>query len=143
MELCMTAVTKVEQCQRLQLKKNIDDRGALVFIEGNNDIPFPIARIYYFYDVPLTKARGAHAHKKLEQLVIPIAGSFTFLLDDGIHKKSVHLSNPSEGLYICPMIWREIVDCSSDSVCLVLASRAYDENDYYRNYNDFLKEAIK
>jgi len=126
-------------CKIISLNKIPDARGNLTFIEGNKQIPFPIERVYYLYDVPASSSRGGHAHKNLQQLIIAVSGSFTVVLDDGNGKKSFRLNKPYEGLYICPMIWREIHDFSSGSVCLVLASLEYDENDYYRDYNEFIK----
>lgn len=133
----------LQACKIIQLKKIPDERGNLTFIEGKKDIPFPIERVYYLYDVPASSARGGHAHKELQQLIIAVSGSFTVVLDDGIQKQSFHLNRPYEGLYVCPMRWREIDNFSSGSVCLVLASMPYDENDYYRDYPTFLKAAVK
>jgi dTDP-4-dehydrorhamnose 3,5-epimerase-like enzyme len=133
----------LQACKIIPLKKIPDERGNLTFIEGKKDIPFPIERVYYLYDVPASSVRGGHAHKELQQLIVAVSGSFTVVLDDGIEKKSFHLNRPYEGLYVCPMIWREIDDFSSGSVCLVLASMLYDENDYYRDYSTFLKDVVK
>lgn len=116
-----------------------DNRGNLSFIESMRHIPFDIKRVYYLYDVPLGQKRAAHAHKDLQQLFIPIKGSFRLELDDGYTQKSIVLSRPSQALYIPPMIWRDIVDFSVDAVCLVLASDYYTEDDYYRDYDDFIK----
>ena len=131
----------VEQCTVLDLPKITDLRGNLTFVEGRNHIPFDIRRVYYLYDVPGGAERGGHAHKALHQLIIAIAGSFDIHLDDGVTKKTVHLNRSYHGLYVCPMIWREIDNFSSGAVCMVLASDYYDEADYYRNYQDFLKNA--
>jgi dTDP-4-dehydrorhamnose 3,5-epimerase-like enzyme len=133
-------------CKIIELPKIHDSRGNLSFIEGNRHIPFNIARVYYLYDVPGGAERGGHAHKKLKQLIIAISGSFDIHLDDGIEKKSIHLNRSYQGLYVCPMIWREIDNFSSGAVCMVLASDYYDEDDYYRDYNTFLsdtKRAVK
>jgi uncharacterized RmlC-like cupin family protein len=119
----------------------MDPRGNLTFIEGGVQIPFDIQRVYYLYDVPGGAERGGHAHKNLSQLLIAMSGSFDVLLDDGINKTSIHLNRSYNGLYICPMIWREINNFSSGSVCMVLASRKYDEEDYYRSYSDFIDQA--
>jgi len=133
----------LETCQIIQLKKIPDARGSLTFIEGNKDISFQIERVYYLYDVPASSTRGGHAHKALQQLIVAVSGSFTVVLDDGREKKSFHLGRPYEGLYVCPMIWREVNNFSSGSVCLVLASIPYDENDYYRDYSAFRKAVTK
>lgn len=104
-------------------------------------MPFDIQRVYYLYDVPGGSIRGGHAHKILRQLIIALSGSFDVVLDDGSDKKTFHLSQANAGLYIPPMTWRTIEKFSSGAVCLVLASSEYDEDDYYRDYDDFLSEA--
>jgi hypothetical protein len=130
--------TALEKCQLINLPKIADHRGNLTFIESDFHIPFSIKRVYYLYDVPSGAERGGHAHRKLEQLLIAIAGSFDIVIDNGISKKRLHLNRPFSGLYIPNMIWREMDNFSSGSVCLVLASEHYDETDYYRSYEDFL-----
>lgn len=127
----------------MDLPRFSDARGNLTFIENQNHIPFDIQRIYYLYDVPGGAERGAHAHKDLEQLIIAISGSFDVVLDDGASKKRFHLSRPYNGLYVCPMIWRILENFSPGSVCLVLASSLYDEDDYYRDYEEFLRAREK
>lgn len=128
----------LEKCQIIKLPRINDPRGNLTFIESDNHIPFDIKRVYYLYDVPGGAERGGHAHKALKQLIIAIAGSFDIHLDDGVSKKTVHLNRSYNGLYVCPMIWREIDNFSSGAVCMVLASEHYDEADYYRKYDQFL-----
>lgn len=134
-------VPKLQECRILQLPKISDPRGNLTFIEGSNHVPFDIRRVYYTYDVPGGSDRGAHAHKKLHQLIIAMSGSFDVVLDDGFEKKRFHLNRSYFGLYVCPMMWRELDNFSSGSVCLVLASELYDPADYYRDYEEFLKDA--
>ncbi len=129
----------IDDCKLVNLPKIDDPRGSLTFIEGGNHIPFDIARVYYLYDVPGGSERGGHAHKGLSQLIIAMSGSFDVLLDDGRQKKRFHMNRSYYGLYVCPMIWRELDNFSSGSVCMVLASNRYDEADYYRDYNDFLR----
>ncbi len=129
----------INNCKIIDLPKIHDPRGNLTFIEGNNHIPFDIKRVYYLYDVPGGAERGGHGHKALHQLIIAMSGSFDIILDDGIEKKRIHLNRSYQGLYVCPMIWRELDNFSSGSVCMVLASNIYDESDYYRNYDDFLR----
>lgn len=131
--------TSVELCTIVELPKISDPRGNLTFIEGKRHVPFDIQRVYYLYDVPGGAERGGHAHKGLEQLIIAMSGSFDVLLDDGEKKKRVHLNRSYSGLYVCPMIWRELDNFSSGSVCMVLASNNYDEADYYRNYEEYLQ----
>ena len=127
----------LQDCRILDLPRIMDTRGNLTFIEENQHVPFPIQRVYYLYDVPGGAERGGHAHKALHQLIIAISGSFDVVLDDGHEKQRHHLNRSYFGLYVCPMIWRELDNFSSGSVCLVLASRHYDEDDYYRDYTEY------
>jgi hypothetical protein len=129
----------IDACQIVSLPKIADPRGNLTFIEGGCHIPFDIKRVYYLYDVPGGAERGGHAHKELQQLIIAMSGSFDVVLDDGCKKKRVHLNRSYSGLYICPMIWRELDNFSSGSVCMVLASNKYEEDDYYRDYAEYMK----
>lgn len=127
----------VDKCQLVELPKISDPRGNLTFIEGMSHVPFDIKRVYYLYDVPGGAERGGHAHKELQQLIIAMSGSFDVVLDDGVNKRRIHLNRSYFGLYICPMIWRELDNFSSGSVCMVLASNHYSESDYYREYESF------
>jgi uncharacterized RmlC-like cupin family protein len=102
-------------------------------------MPFDIKRVYYLYDVPGGTARAAHGHKALHQLMIAMSGSFDVTLDDGVEKKMYHLNRSYFGVYIPPMIWRDLNNFSSGAVCVVLASDYFDESDYYRNYDDFVR----
>lgn len=129
----------IDLCKIIDLPKIQDPRGNLTFIESGNHIPFDIQRVYYLYDVPGGSERGGHAHKGLHQLIVAMSGSFDVLLDDGKEKKRIHLSRSYYGLYVCPMIWRELDNFSSGSVCMVLASNKYDEADYYRDYAEFMR----
>ena len=129
----------IDACKGIDLPKINDPRGNLTFVEGGNQIPFDIQRVYYLYDVPGGAERGGHAHKGLHQLIIAMSGSFDVVLDDGANKKRVHLNRSYSGLYVCPMIWRELDNFSSGSVCMVLASNKYDEEDYYRDYAEFMR----
>jgi hypothetical protein len=110
----------------------------LTFIEGGRDIPFEIKRVYYLYDVPGGAERSGHAHKELQQFVVAMSGSFDIILDDGYEKLRVHLNRSYYGLYIPRMIWRELDNFSSGSVCMVMASSYYDESDYYRDHVEYL-----
>lgn len=129
----------IDLCQVMELPKIHETRGNLTFIEGGRHVPFDIQRVYYTYDVPGGSERGGHAHKDLHQLIIAMSGSFDVVLDDGKEKKRVHLNRSYNGLYVCPMIWRELDNFSSGSVCMVLASNRYDEADYYRDYAEFMR----
>lgn len=128
----------LSHCKIIELPRFVDPRGNLTFIESNNHIPFEIKRTYYLYDTPGGASRGGHGHKNLKQLIIAVSGSFDIVLNDGVDKTRYTLNRPYYGLYVCPMIWREIDNFSSGSVCLVLASSFYDESDYYRDYQEFL-----
>jgi len=116
-----------------------DDRGQLIALEEFKDIPFAIKRVYYMYDTAQGVVRGYHAHKTLEQILVCIHGSCKIKLDNGKEQKVVLLEKPYEGLYISSNIWREMYDFSVDAVLVVLASQLYDESDYIRDYNEFLK----
>ena len=133
----------IDKCKLIDFPKLCDVRGSLTFIEANRHIPFDIQRVYYLYDVPGGAERGGHAHKALHQLIIAMSGSFDIHLDDGYTKKTIHLNRSYNGLYVCPMIWREIDNFSSGAVCMVLASDYYDESDYYRDYNLFVDDVKK
>lgn len=125
-------------CHLIKLPKIHDPRGNLTFIEAGEHVPFNIQRVYYLYDVPGGEERGGHAHKALNQLIIAMSGSFDVVLDDGLKKKRFHLNRSYIGLYICPMMWRELDNFSSGSVCMVVASNKYSEDDYYRDFTEYL-----
>ncbi|MDY0418950.1 FdtA/QdtA family cupin domain-containing protein [Enterobacter ludwigii] len=127
----------------IPLQKHGDDRGSLVALEEENNIPFSIKRVYYIFDTKEGVRRGFHAHKKLKQVAIAIKGSCRFLLDDGTERIEVVLDNPAQGLLIESCIWREMYDFSSDCVLMVLADSHYDENDYIRDYDAFTIYANK
>lgn len=129
----------LQNCRIVELPKISDPRGNLTFIEGSRHVPFDIRRVYYLYDVPGGASRAAHGHRSLQQLMIAMSGSFDVTLDDGRRKEKFHLNRSYIGLYIAPMIWRELDNFSSGSVCMVLASTPYDESDYFRNYDTFLQ----
>jgi hypothetical protein len=130
----------VKNCKIIDLPKINDPRGNLTFIESEKHIPFDIKRVFYLYDVPGGEKRAGHALKRCHQLLIAASGSFDVILDDGSQKMRQHLNRSYYGFYIPPLTWREIDNFSSGSVCLVLASEFYDESDYYRTYEEFLKE---
>jgi hypothetical protein len=129
-----------QQPRIIQLPRVTDPRGNLTAVEGGQDIPFEIQRVYYLYDVPGGETRGGHAHRQLQQLIIAASGSFTVLLDDGFEKHSFFLNRSYYGLFVPRMMWRELEDFSTASMCLVLASDHYREDDYYREYADFARD---
>lgn len=129
----------VKNCKLIELPKISDPRGNLTFIEGSKHIPFEIKRIYYLYDIPGGAHRAGHAHQKLHQVVVAIAGSFDITLNDGFSQDKVHLNRSYQGLYIPPMIWRDIDNFSSGAVCMAMASEWFEETDYYREFDQFLK----
>ena len=128
----------VYDCVILPLCKIHNRAGNITIIEGQKDIPFDVRRIYYLYDIPGGENRGGHAHKALYQLIVAASGSFNVLLDDGQNKKIATLNRPDYGLMVEPGIWRELFEFSSGTICLVLASHKYDNNDYIRNYDQFV-----
>ena len=129
---------RLNSCYLIDLPKIASPAGNLTFAESGNHVPFDIRRVYYLYDVPGGATRGAHAHRELYQLMISMSGSFDVELDDGFEKKTWHLNRSYFGLVIGPMIWRNLSNFSSGSVCLVLASEEYDESDYIRDYKQFM-----
>lgn len=131
----------LEQCRIIELPKIQNPKGNLTFIEGSRHVPFEIKRIYYLYDVPGGETRGGHAHKRLQQFILAASGSFDLILDDGQNRQRHHLNRSYNGIYIPAMIWRELDNFSSGSVCLVLASDYFEESDYIRGYEAFLEEA--
>lgn len=120
-----------------------DERGQLIALEEYVDIPFKIKRVYYMYDIAKGVRRGYHAHRQLEQILICIHGKCKVHLDNGKETKEVLLEKPNEGLYIANYMWREMYDFSEDAVLMVLASEVYDEEDYIRDYDEFLKIAAQ
>jgi hypothetical protein len=133
----------IDLCKIIDLPTIKNPKGNLTFIEAGRHIPFDVRRVYYLYDIPGGEDRGGHAHRALHQLIIAMSGSFDIHLDDGRAKKIVHMNRSYYGLYICPMIWREIDNFSSGAVCMALASELYDEADYYRDYDQFIRDARK
>mgnify|MGYP002780353701 CR=1 FL=1 len=128
----------VFDCSLLTLPRIESPSGSLTPVYGGEHVPFQIARVYYLYDVPGGASRGGHAHVELEQLIVAASGSFEVILDDGTTRRTVFLNRPYQGLYVTPMIWRELVNFSSGGICMVLASTPYAEVDYIRAYDDFL-----
>ena len=129
--------SSVYQCSILTLNKIHNRAGNITIVEGEENVPFDVKRIYYLYDIPGGEHRGGHAHKELRQLIVAASGSFDVILDDGMNKKIVTLNRPDYGLMVVPGIWRELIEFSSGAICLVLASEVYNEDDYIREYHDF------
>lgn len=127
----------------IDLPKILDQRGNLSFIEGERHIPFEIRRVFYLYDVPGGETRAGHALKTCHQFLVAISGAFDVVIDDGAARSRHHLNRSYFGLYLPPLIWRELDNFSSGSVCLVLASEPYSESAYFREYNDFHRAATR
>ncbi len=123
----------------IDLPKIADPRGNLTVAEGMKDVPFGVARVYWVYDVPGGESRGGHAHKHCREFIVAVSGSFTVTLDDGKERTTVLLNHPYQGLLVETGVWRTLEDHSSGAVCLVLASDHFCEEDYIRDYGEFLK----
>ena len=128
----------VFDCSLIEMSKIHSNAGNITVVENGGNIPFDVERIYYLYDIPGGESRGGHAHYKLNQYIIAASGAFDVLLCDGLNKKKFTLNTPSMALNIVPGLWRELDNFSSGSICLILASNKFDENDYVRDYNKFL-----
>lgn len=128
----------VYNCSVVELPRIQNRAGNITPIQGTENIPFETQRVFYLYDIPGGESRGAHAHKECHQFLIAASGSFEILLDDGINKRLVSLNRPYYGLHIPPGIWASELNFSSGAICLVLASHKYNENDYVRDYSEFL-----
>lgn len=129
----------VKDCVIIDLPKKVDPRGNLTFVEGQRHVPFDFKRVFYLYDVPGGADRGGHALRNCHQFLIAMSGSFDVMVYDGKQNQRIHLNRSYYGLHLPPMIWREMGNFSSGSVCLVLASEPYDEKDYFRDYSEYLK----
>lgn len=131
-------MTTISDTFIIQIPDVHGERGKLAVVE-KDIIPFKLQRIYYLYDVPHDSYRGGHSHKEQQSVIIALSGSFEIVVDDGISKKNYVLNKPNQGLYIPTGIWREIINFSSGAVCLVLASNEFDEAEYIRDYDEFLR----
>jgi hypothetical protein len=131
---------KLRDCRLIELPRVNDPRGNLTFIESGRQVPFEIRRVFYLYDVPGGESRAGHALKTCHQFIIASSGSFDVIVDDGFDKQRYPLNRSYYGLYLPPLVWRDIENFSSNSVCSVLASEFYDPSDYFYKYEDFLQE---
>lgn len=131
-------MTRIDKCKLVDLQKVESSNGSLSPLYGGIHVPFAIKRVYYLYDVPGGAERGGHAHRNLQQLIVAVSGAFAVTLDDGQNRRIVSLNRSYYGLYLPSMIWREITDFCSGAICLVFASLGYDEDDYIRDYQEFL-----
>ena len=130
--------SKVYDCTIIELDRHHTPQGNLSVVTNSREVPFDVKRVYYSYDIPGGKARGAHAHRRLYQLLVAASGAFSVTLDDGLVRRTFLLNRPYQGLLIVPGIWRTLDEFSSGAVCLCLASEAYDPHDYIRDYQQFL-----
>ena len=129
----------LSHCEIIQFPKILDERGNLSFFESDNQVPFQMKRTYWIYDVPGGELRGGHAYKVLHEVIVALSGSFDVIIDDGKQKKTYSLNRSYYGLYVPCGIWRQIDNFSTNSLALIVASEAYDEADYIRNYDDFIQ----
>ena len=130
--------SRIDECRIIELPKVASQKGNLTFVEANRHVPFGIERVYYLYDVPGGEDRGAHAHRSIQQFIIAASGSFDVVVSDGQSERRFSLRRSWYGLYVPTMLWRDLVEFSSGSVCLVLASAHYDEGDYIRDWAEYL-----
>lgn len=129
----------INDCLLVALPHLKVENGAITSLSDNTELPFELKRVFYLYDIPNGESRGGHAHKACHQYMIAVSGSFDILLDDGTNKSTVHLNDPTVGLHVPPGVWDSEANFSPDAICLVIASHAYIEEDYIRNYEDYLK----
>jgi hypothetical protein len=130
----------VRNCSRIELPVFTDGRGSLSFVEGDRQVPFPIARVFYMYGIPAGSRRGAHGHREVSLALFAVAGSVDVLLEDATQRQTVTLSRPHHGLVIGPWVWHELENFAAGTVCLALASGVYDERDYIRDHAEFRRE---
>ena len=136
-------MTTVDDCRILQFLRITAPEGSVTPIEGSDGIPFDIARVFYLYDIPVDASRGGHAHRRLEQVIVCMMGSFDVVVDDGRVRRTFTLRRASEGLFIPAMLWAELVNFASGAVCLTLASMPYDEGEYLRRYDDYVEARMQ
>lgn len=136
-ETDLHTTSSIDQCKIIDFGKHHHPNGNLSVAENGEQVPFDIKRVFYIYDVPGGEERGGHSHKALQQVIIAISGAFDVLIDDGVNQRTITLNRPYHGLLIAPGIWSQQLNFSSGSVCLVLASDFYNEDDYVRDYDEF------
>lgn len=136
-------MSSVDECEIVDLPRITRPEGDITPVEPPDTLPFEIARVYYLYDVVGGATRGGHAHIALQQLIVAAMGGFSVIVDDGKRQRTITLNRPYQGLYMPNMIWRELVDFTSGAICVVLASLPYSEDDYIRNYDDFISQVAE
>lgn len=136
-----STVGRISPCRMVDLTERADPRGKLTVVEPGKEIDFDIKRAYYIHGVPVGAERGAHGHRRLRQLIVAVHGSFEVVVDDGFATARFVLDNPSRGLYVGPMVWRDMINFESGTVGLWLVSEPYDESEYYREYDEYLRDA--
>src|SRR4051794_4790763 len=129
----------VESCRLISLPRVLDPRGSLTFIEGEEHIPFRVRRSYWIYDVPGGERRGGHAYRTLSEFIIAVSGSFDVIVEDGTSQRTFTLNRSYSGLFVPPLLWRTVENFSTNAVALILASAPYDESDYVRDRDEFLR----
>ncbi|MBL7921282.1 MAG: WxcM-like domain-containing protein [Bacteroidia bacterium] len=129
----------INDCVLISLPQAVNEGVVTTLLKETKELPFEFKRVFYLYDIPNGESRGGHAHKTCHQYMIAVSGSFDIILDDGINKSTVHLNDPKVGLHVPPGVWDSEANFSPDAICLVIASHAYFEEDYIRNYEDYLK----
>lgn len=140
-EIGRPVVGRFTPCRLVDLTERADHRGTLTVVESGKDIDFEIKRTYYIHNIPDGAERGAHGHRRLRQLIIAVHGSFEVVVDDGFARDRFVLDNPSRGLYVGPMVWRDMINFAPGTVGLWLVSEGYDESEYYRDYDEFYRDA--
>ena len=130
-------------CRIIEFPESVDDRGALAFAEGAHQIPFQIERVFWIYGVPDGKTRGGHSHSESAEVVVPVSGGFTMMVDDGTHKAAVRMDSPRKGILIPPGVWCDLRDFAPATVCVVFASHPYNASGYINNYSEYLTEQLQ
>lgn len=133
--------SRLDACRLLELPRIESEAGAITAVNGGTEVPFEIERVFFLYDVVAGAERGGHAHRRLEQVIVAAMGSFSVVLDDGHERRDVDLRQPHVGLYVPTMVWAQLVDFASGSICVVLASSHFDESEYIRDHRAFTREA--